>query len=101
MHSTTSELRGKMCREETLKQFLDVRKHSVGVAVHWILFGSSHRETTPERGGMLRHYTRCEKEPFNIVKTIANTYFLRDSKGAPHNALFMCALLLWPSQRML
>lgn len=92
---------GLCCREkETLKNFLDERKHSAGIAMHWILFGSNHRETRPERGGMLRDYTRCMKKPWNLVKTIANTYFLVDAQGAPHNALFKYEIPLCPPRKL-
>ena len=75
--------------------------YSVRVAVHWILFGASHWETRPERGGMLWHYTRCQQQPYNLVKTIANTFYLRDSKGAPHNYFFMCVFSLDPTWKVL
>lgn len=46
-----------------------------GVAVHWIIFGSSGRKTRPP-GGVLRSYHRCLRlrhAQHAVVKTIVRT----------------------------
>lgn len=63
-----------------------------GLAVHWILFGSSGKEYRPAEG-TLKSYTRCL--PLNhthhlYVKTIANTRCTVRSSDNPHVFIHNC-----------
>ena len=64
-----------------------------GLAVHWILFGSSGREYRPAQG-TLRSYTKCL--PLNhthhlYVKTLANTKCTVRSSDNPHVFYHNCS----------
>lgn len=50
-------------------------RSAAGLAVHWIIFGSSGHERRP-KGGTLRSYTRCIRlwhAQHALVKTIVRT----------------------------
>ena len=78
---------------------LDDYRLFAGLVVHWVLVGPSHRETRPEHGGVLRHYTRCGKVAQSTVKTITNTYFLESVDLHPHNFKFVCVPTATPVTR--
>lgn len=75
-------------REETLKDLLDDYKEYAGLSVHWVIVGSGGRKTRPAQGGVLQSYRTCAGEGRHIVKTIANTYFLKNVEIHPHNFEF-------------
>lgn len=79
----------RACRQ-TLKQMLDEFKYFPGLVVNWVIFGPGGRETRPEHGGVLRHYTRCRQQPWATFKTIANTFFTEDVSWHPHNLIYQC-----------
>lgn len=81
-------------RNKTLKGMLDEYKAFPGLALHWIFLGSSGRETRPQAGGVLRHYTHCNTQPHIMIKLIANAYYVRNFVGHPHNPLFWCEHIL-------
>lgn len=81
-----------MCRSGSLPEFLDEYKFFPGLAVHWILFGPSGRETRPQAGGVLEHYKRCRPTPSGHIKIIANTFYVSDVTAHPHNMHFRCSL---------
>jgi len=78
-------------RGATLKSLLDDFKSEAGLAVHWILMGSSGRKTRPEAGGVLRHYQQCSPNPRSFTKIIANLVFTRSViPNNPHSVRFWC-----------
>lgn len=57
-----------------------------GLAVNWVLFGSSGHVRRPE-GGTLANYWKCvpQSHPENLhVKTIANMRYVAHASGTPH-----------------
>jgi hypothetical protein len=80
--------RVKLHRNQTLSALLDDYKFFGGLSVHWLLVGSSGRERRPESGGVLRYYNRCEAQGSPVTKIIANTFFVKNRAGHPHNMFF-------------
>lgn len=72
----------------TLKALLNEYRHFPGLAVHWIMVGPNGRDSRPHHGGVLRHYTTCAAKAHHSVKMIANTYYLANLRGHPHNFEF-------------
>jgi hypothetical protein len=81
-----------VCRNETLKELLEDYREFAGLSVHWVVVGSDGRETRPTTGGVLQSYSQCAGQGRHIVKTIANTYFLRNVATHPHNFEFRSPL---------
>jgi hypothetical protein len=75
----------------TLKTLLRDFRYFPGLSVHWVMFGSNGLLKRPEGGGMLQHYTTCGVDPFDAVKTIANTYYVQHVLRQPHNFRYRCA----------
>lgn len=80
-----------VCRNETLGELLQDFKEYAGLSVHWVIVGSSGRETRPAAGGVLQSYGTCAGEGRHVVKTIANTRFLENVATHPHNFEFRYA----------
>lgn len=71
---------------------LDDYKEYAGLSVHWVHVGPSSHRQRPRSGGVLHHYKHCDSQGDPKLKTIANTYFLENISGHPHNFEFRCAL---------
>ena len=82
----------RLCRSRSLASVLDEFKYFPGLGVHWVMFGPSGRESRPEGGGVLRHYTSCYQAPDKWVKTIVNTFYVTGAAIHPHGSEFRCAL---------
>lgn len=78
----------------TLKHLLNDYKWFAGLSVHWVMVGPSGRVQRPAAGGVLRHYSSCNKAPNVSVKTIANSYYVSGIKNHPHTFEFRCAVPL-------
>lgn len=75
-------------RGKSLKRLLDEFRFFPGLAVHWVTVGPGGRDTRPDAGGVLRHYTRCNPTANANIKIIANTYFIDRAVEHPHNVAF-------------
>ena len=80
------------CRLLTFKEVLDKYKFFPGLGLHWVIMGPSGRETRPDKGGVLEHYKRCNKDPAQTVKMVANTFYIAHVATHPHNFEYWCAL---------
>ncbi|KAK9807050.1 hypothetical protein WJX72_012053 [[Myrmecia] bisecta] len=61
-----------------------------GLAINWVLFGSSGHKQRPQ-GGVLESYTKCQplSHPKHThVKLIGNTHFTRYIGATPHDFIF-------------
>ena len=59
---------------EFVDEFMNEQPNTEGLAVNWLMFGSSGHVTKPE-GGMLKNFTRCAEKDFernHIIKTICD-----------------------------
>lgn len=83
-------MRRAACSEASLAALLDTFKMFPGLSVHWVMVGPSSRETRPAEGGVLQHYAMCEGTASSGTKIIANTYYIEQATGHPHNIEFRC-----------
>lgn len=64
-------------------------KNAGGIAVNWLIFGSSGHETKPE-GGVLENYLMCSEKNFgpnHFIKTISDPSKILGF-GNPHNPIY-------------
>ena len=87
-----------------LKEALLRRAHHAGIALQWILYGTSgHTDRPPGPGGPLAHYTRCTGELSTYMKCLARVSELADV-GTPfrkpqHACVYKCVLSLERSNK--
>lgn len=73
----------------TLHGLLEDYKDYPALAVNWIMFGSSGRQTRPVEGGMLRWYMQCRTVPEPHIKVIANSKEVENVLSPhPHNIYY-------------
>ena len=64
---------------EIVNDILSVDKNAAGLAVNWRMFGSSHLEHKPEKGGVIDNFLYRAKEDGkgnDCIKTIANPRYI-------------------------
>ena len=94
LHTTTyHKRRGGTCSGATIHSLLEEYKDYPALAVNWIMFGSSGRQTRPPEGGMLRWYVQCRATPEPHIKVIVNSKQVQTVQSPhPHNIYYKCDL---------